>query len=97
MKKKRIPQVVVSVVCIGLLACGVYFFNTVVPKADPIRHPDVEDVESVMFSCNTSDGTVRMSERYYEEGELVYIEMPCEGIYVSAMELLDCVWAYFTG
>lgn len=67
MKKKNIILTIVLIVCIGLLAGAVYLFNDIFPKAEPIRHPEPDEIVSVTLSCNTPDATIPMSEKYYED------------------------------
>ena len=55
------------IICVGLLAGAVYLFNDLFPKAKPIEHSEIKDVISVDLSCNTPDGTIPMSEQYYED------------------------------
>ena len=67
MKKKNIILTIVLIVCIGLLAGAVYLFNDIFPKAEPIRHPEPDEIVSVTLSCNTPDATIPMSEQDYED------------------------------
>ena len=67
MKIKSIILTIVLIVCVGLLAGTVYLFNDIFPKAEPIRHPEPDEIASVKLSCNTPDTTIPMSEQYYED------------------------------
>lgn len=67
MKKKNIILTIFLIVCVGLIASAVYLFNDIFPKAKPIRHPKLDEIVSVTLSCNTPDGTISMSEQYYED------------------------------
>ena len=67
MKKSTIALIIVMIICVVFLAGAVYLFNEIFPKAKPIRHPEIEDIVSVELSCNTPDGDIPMSEKYYED------------------------------
>ena len=67
MKKKNIILTIVLIVCVGLLAGAVYLFNDIFSKAEPIRHPEPDEIVSVTLCCNTPDATIPMSEKYYED------------------------------
>ena len=67
MKKKNIILTIALIVCVGSLAGAVYLFNDIFPKAEPIRHPELNEIVSVKLSCNTPDATIPMSEKYYED------------------------------
>ena len=67
MKIKNIILTTILIICVGLLAGAVYLFNDIFPKAKPIRHTEPDKIVSVTLSYNTFDGTILMSEQYYED------------------------------
>ena len=67
MKTKYIILTIVLIVCVGMLAGTVYLFNDIFPKAEPIKHPETDEIVSVTLSCNTPDATIPMSKKYYED------------------------------
>lgn len=66
-RKKGSVLPIVLVICIGLLMGALYLFNSAFPKAEPIRHPELEKVISITLSCNTPERTIPMSEVYYKD------------------------------
>ena len=56
-----------SIIFIGVIAGALYLFNTIFPKAGPINVPELEDIVSVSFSCNTSNQTVPIQEEDVEQ------------------------------
>ena len=66
-KKTKWIASIVIVVCIGILAGGIYLFNDIFPKAKAINLADKENVVSVSLGCNGPDMTIPMGEKYWEE------------------------------
>lgn len=65
MKKRLLNILVIS--CIFLSLGFWYLFDSVFSKAEPIERLEVEDIVSVLLSCNTPEGTIQMSNQYHED------------------------------
>lgn len=65
--------------------------------AKSTRRQSINDTPAVFAYYMIEIKTAETDYRYfvYEEEEKVYLEVPYEGIYVSNMELLDCVLKYY--
>ena len=93
MKNKKIALTIGVVFCISVFAGAVYLFNEIFPKAGKIRHPETEEVVSVMLSCSTSDEMIPMNEQYYYD----LTRYLSEAKPTRKQSLNDCptIWPYY--
>ena len=88
----------VLILCVGMAAGVIYFFDSIFPKAGPVNLPEIEDIISVSIGCSTLDMTIPMNAndieevfKYLSEGEptrqQAMDDHPVEKLYYAVLVL----------
>ena len=93
MSRKNSVRTFVVSICVAMLLGTVYLFFSSFPKAEPIKHPELEKVVSVTLSCNTPNGTILMSDRYY--GDLIQHISEAKPTRKQSVNDYPTVWPYY--
>lgn len=72
-KKENVILALAVIICVAVIGGPVYLFFEIYPMAQPIKYPEVEEVDSVTLGCNTPDATIPMSNEYFDD-LILYIE-----------------------